>query len=262
LDIVVALDVSKSMLVTDVKPNRLQRAKREIGGIFDRLAGDRIGLVVFAGDAFVQCPLTLDASAARMLLDAVDARSAGRPGTAVAEAIKTATDMYEQEEKQFKVLILVTDGESHEGDALAEAEKAAKQGIRIYTVGVGTPAGEPVPVFDEQGQETGFKKDETGQVVLSKLDEVMLQKVAVATGGRYFRAGPAEMELDKLFDELAQLEKKEMEGRLFTEFEERFQYFLLPALLFLMIELALPPSKWRRSQTPYTEREPQAKVKA
>jgi Ca-activated chloride channel family protein len=245
---VLALDVSASMLVSDVRPNRLQRAKREIAGVFDRLAGDRVGLVVFAGDAFVQCPLTLDASAARLLLDAVDARSAGRPGTAVAEAIKTAAGMFEQDEKQFKILIIVTDGESHEGDALAEAEVAAEQGIRIYTVGVGTPAGEPVPVYDEEGQEAGFKKDEGGQVVLSKLDEVTLQKVAVATGGRYFRAGPAEMELDELFSELDKLEKKEMEGRLFTQFEERFQYFLLPALAFLLLELVLPETRRRRDK--------------
>lgn len=246
LDIVIALDVSASMLVTDVRPNRLQRAKREIAGVFDRLAGDRVGLVVFAGDAFVQCPLTLDASAARLLLDAVDARSAGRPGTALAEAISTAEGMYDKDEKQFKVMIIVTDGESHEGDALAEAEKAAEQGIRIYTVGIGTPAGEPVPVYDEEGAQDGFKKDQSGQVVLSKLDEVTLQKVAVATGGRYFRAGPSEMELDELFSELDKLEKKEMEGRLFTQFEERFQYFLLPALLFLVFEMVLPESRRRK----------------
>lgn len=176
LDIVVALDVSKSMLATDVKPDRLTRAKREISGVLDRLAGDRIGLVVFAGDAFVQCPLTLDAAAARLLLEAVDTHSAGRPGTAIAEAIRTASDMFETNEHQFKVLILVTDGESTEGDALSAAQDAAKVGIRIYTVGVGTPSGEPIPVYDDEGQQLGFKKDDAGQVVLSKLDEVELQK--------------------------------------------------------------------------------------
>lgn len=257
LDIVVALDVSASMLVTDVRPSRLERAKREISGIFDRLAGDRVGLVVFAGDAYVQCPLTLDASAARLLLDAVDARSASRPGTAVAEAIATATGMYEKDEKQFKVMIIVTDGESHEGDAIAEAEKAAEQGIRIYTVGIGTPAGEPVPVYDDEGNQSGFKKDENDQVVLSKLDEVTLQKVAVATGGQYFRAGPSESELDELFSELDKLEKKEMEGRLFTQFEERFQYFLLPALLVLVLEMVLPEARRRREgQRPVNNQTP------
>jgi Ca-activated chloride channel family protein len=240
LDIVVALDVSKSMLATDVKPDRLTRAKREISGVLDRLAGDRIGLVVFAGDAFVQCPLTLDAAAARLLLDAVDARSAGRPGTAIAEAITTATEMFETNERQFKVMILVTDGESTEGDALTAAQDAAKAGIRIYAVGVGTPSGEPIPVYDEQGRAEGFKKDEAGQVVLSKLDEVALQKVALSTEGRYFRAGPTEMEIDALFDELSKLEKKEMEGRLFTEFEERFQYLLFPAFLLLLAEFVIP----------------------
>jgi Ca-activated chloride channel family protein len=250
LDIIVALDVSKSMLATDVKPDRLTRAKREISGVLDRLAGDRIGLVVFAGDAFVQCPLTLDAAAARLLLDAVDARSAGRPGTAIAEAITTATDMFETNERQFKVLILVTDGESTEGDALMAAQDAAKAGIRIYSVGVGTPSGEPIPVYDEGGKQTGFKKDEAGQVVLSKLDEVSLQKCALVTEGRYFRAGPTEIEIDALFDELSKLEKKEMEGRLFTEFEERFQYLLLPAFLFLLAEFVIPEVRPRRATWP------------
>jgi len=245
LDIVVALDVSRSMLAADVKPNRLERAKREISAILDRLAGDRIGLVVFAGDAFVQCPLTLDASAARLLLDATGINSGGRPGTMVADAIETATGMYEQNERQFKILILVTDGEGHEGDPLAAAQEAAKQGIRIYTVGIGTPQGEPIPDFDERGNQIGFKKDEKGQVVLSKLDEVTLQKVALATEGRYFRAGSSQMELDALFDELSTLEKKELEGRLFTEFEQRFHYFLFPAFLLLALEMALP-SRARR----------------
>ncbi|MEW5700842.1 MAG: VWA domain-containing protein [Candidatus Zixiibacteriota bacterium] len=240
LDIVVALDVSRSMLAADVKPNRLERAKREIAAVFDRLAGDRIGLVVFSGSAFVQCPLTLDASAARLLLDAVDIRSAGRPGTALDAAITTAAGMFSQDEKQFKILIVVTDGEGTEGDPLTAAQEAAKQGIRIYTVGIGTPAGEPIPLSDEQGNLTGFKKDQNGQVVLSRLDEVTLQKIALATDGRYFRAGPAQMELDELFKELSTLDKKEMEGRLFTEFEQRFQYFLVPAFALLMAEAALP----------------------
>jgi Ca-activated chloride channel family protein len=256
LDIVVALDVSKSMLATDVRPNRLERAKREIGSIIDRLKGDRIGLVIFAGDAFVQCPLTLDAAAARLLLDAVDARSAGRPGTSLEEAIHVSTDMYEDDEKKYKALILVTDGEGHEGDPLAEAKLAAEKGIRIYTVGIGTPAGEPIPEFDEKGKEIGFKKDEGGQVVLSKLDEVSLQKIALATNGRYFRANPAEMELDELFEELNKLEKREMEGRLFTEFEERYHYFLIPAFLFLLLELVIPEvrgmimARTRREESP------------
>lgn len=240
LDIVVALDVSRSMLAADVKPNRLERAKREISAVLDRLKGDRIGLVVFSGDAFVQCPLTLDAAAARMLLDATGINSGGRPGTAVSEAIEAAIGMYDEGEKQFKVLILVTDGEGTEGDALAAAQSAAEQGIRIYSVGVGTPQGEPIPDYDERGNQIGFKKDEGGQVVLSKLDEVTLQKVALATEGRYFRAGPSHMELDALFDELSTLEKKEMEGRLFTEFEQRFHYFLLPAFLLLALEMAIP----------------------
>lgn len=247
LDIVVALDVSKSMLAADVKPNRLARAKREISTIFDHLAGDRVGLVVFAGDAFVQFPLTIDASAARMLLDAVDARSAGRPGTVLAEAINTALTMYEESEKKFKVMILITDGEGHEGDPIEAAQAAGEQGVRIYTVGIGTPAGEPIPLMDESNQrQEGFKKDKSGQVILSKLDEVTLQKIALATGGRYFRASPAQMEVEELFGELAKLDKKDLEGRLFTEFEERFQYFLFPAFLLLAMEFAVSENRRKR----------------
>jgi Ca-activated chloride channel family protein len=249
LDIVLALDVSKSMLAADVKPNRLARAKREISAIFDHLAGDRVGLVVFAGDAFVQFPLTIDASAARLLLSAVDTRSAGRPGTVLTEAITTGAKMFEEDDRQFKVLILITDGEGHEGDPIEAAQEAAEQGIRIYTVGIGTPAGEPVPVIgEESGQREGFKKDSDGQVVLSKLDEVTLQKIALATDGQYYRASPAQMEVDELFADLATLEKKELEGRLFTEFEERFQYFLLPAFLLMALEFVLPTARRRREQ--------------
>ncbi|HEX9750812.1 MAG TPA: VWA domain-containing protein [candidate division Zixibacteria bacterium] len=246
LDIVVALDVSRSMLASDVKPNRLDRAKREIVEIFNRLSGDRIGLVVFAGDAYVQFPLTIDAAAARMLLDAVDSRSAGRPGTILDVAIRKAVAMFETDERKFKVLVLISDGEGLEGDPLAAAREAAQTGVRIYTVGIGTPGGEPIPEFDDNGRQTGFKKDQSGQVVLSKLDEVTLQKIALATEGRYFRAGPAQMELDELFAELAKLEKKELEGRLFTEFEERYQYFLVPAFLLLGLEMALVERRRRR----------------
>lgn len=264
LDIIVALDVSRSMLVTDVKPNRLTRAKREIGGILDRLKGDRFGLIIFAGDAFVQCPLTIDVSAGRVMLDAVNYQSAGRPGTAIADAIASATGMFDPAEKKFKVLILVTDGESHEGDALAEARKAADQGIRIFTLGIGTPGGEPVPVYDDRGQQSGFKKDDNGQVVLSKLDEVTLQKVALATQGRYFRVGHTESELNALFEELALMEKKELEGRLFTEFEERFQYLLLPAFVFLFAAAIIPETRPRRNpvRPPRVTGEPRHPVEA
>ena len=139
----------------------------------------------------------------------------------------------------------MSDGEGHEGDQLESAKEAAQQGIRIYTVGIGTPGGEPIPDFDDQGKPAGFKKDENGQVVLSKLDEVTMEKIALATDGQYFRAGPSQMELDAMFKELSTLEKKEMEGRLFTEFEERFQYFLLPAFLLMALELAVPARRRR-----------------
>lgn len=236
LDIAVALDVSNSMHAADYAPNRLFKAKQEIHGIIDRLKGDRIGLVAFAGEGFVQCPLTLDYSAAQLLLDAMDNSSVSVQGTSLTAAINTARKMFDSKESQFKVMVLLTDGEDHGGGIEDAAEEARKAGIKIYTIGIGNPAGEPIPILDRAGNQMGFRKDENGKIIISRLDEATLQKISLTTGGKYYHASPGEMELDRIFDEISGLEKKELEGTLVTRYDDRFQWPLSLAIFFIVIE--------------------------
>jgi Ca-activated chloride channel homolog len=245
LDIVVAVDVSNSMLARDLKPNRLEKARQQIHGIIDRLRGDRIGLVAFAGEAFIQCPLTLDYSAARFLLNAMDQTSVSVQGTDLTAAITMAARAFDERERKHKVLLLLTDGEDHGRRAEEAAEDARRQGIRVYTVGIGNPAGEPIPVIDRKGNQVGFKKDESGEVIVTRLDEATLQKVALTTGGKYYRATAGEMELDRIFDEIAGMEKKELEGTLVTRYDDRYQWPLLITLILLAVEFFLPERKRR-----------------
>jgi Ca-activated chloride channel family protein len=246
IDLIIAVDVSNSMLVRDMTPNRLEKAKQEVLSIIDRLQGDRIGLVAFAGEAFTQCPLTLDYAAARLLLGVMDTDAVTVQGTSLTAAIETAARSFNTDEKKHKVLLLLTDGEDHQGDAEDAAEEARKQGVKIYTVGIGSVNGEPIPMLDRQGNQVGFRKDpETGDVILSKLDETTLQKIALATGGKYYHATAGEMELDRIFDEISKLEKKELEGSLVTKYEDRYQYPLLIALFILIGEYFVSEKKKR-----------------
>ena len=239
VDIVIVLDCSRSMLARDMKPDRLSKAKQEIYGTLERMKGDRVGLVCFAGEAIIQCPLTLDYTAAQVLVDAVDVYSVSRPGTAIAEAVRQATGMFDATEKKFKVMLLITDGEDHEGDVEKAAEEAKNAGVNIFCIGIGSPSGEPIPELDAQGKVTGFKKDKGDRVILSKLDEYTLQKIALTTGGKYYRASAGELELDKIYDEISQMEKKELEGKLFTQYEDRFAWFLVPAAILFALEAVL-----------------------
>ncbi|MFZ5981625.1 MAG: VWA domain-containing protein [Candidatus Zixiibacteriota bacterium] len=243
IDLMIALDVSNSMLAQDMKPNRLEKAKQEIRSMIDRLKGDRIGLIAFAGEAFVQCPLTLDYSAAGLLLTVMDQESVSIQGTSLSSAIEKAMASFNQKEKKHKVLLLLTDGEDHEGKAIEAAEVARKDGIKIYTVGIGSPAGEPIPILDRNGKQVGFKKDRNGEVIVSKLDEFTLQKVSLATGGKYYHATAGEMELDKIFEEISKLEKKELEGTLVTKYDDRYQWPLLIALMLVIGEFFIPERK-------------------
>jgi Ca-activated chloride channel family protein len=244
IDLIVAIDVSNSMLARDMKPNRLEKARQEIHSIIDRLQGDRIGLVAFAGDAFVQCPLTLDYSAARLLLSVVDNQSVSIQGTSLQSAIETAVGSFSQEEKKHKVLLLLTDGEDQKGGAVDAAERAREDGVKIYCVGIGSLIGEPIPVLDRNGEQVGLKKDQqSGEVIVSKLDEVTLRKIALATGGKYYHATAGEMELDKIFDEISKLEKKELEDALITKYDDRFQWPLLLAMLLIAGEFFVSERK-------------------
>jgi Ca-activated chloride channel family protein len=243
VDIIVALDVSASMQAEDIKPNRLEKAKHEVSKFLDLLQGDRIGLVAFAGIAHVQCPLTLDYSAARLFLNIIDTDLIPEPGTAIGSAIRTAVKAFNTEERKHKVLILITDGEDHESDPVDAAKEAEQEGVIVYTIGIGSPQGVPIPMYNQYGAQTGFKKDRSGSVVTTKLDVVTLQKIAYQTGGKYYLASGGEAELDDVYDEISRLEKKELVSKQFSQYEDRFQIFLALGLLFLLTEILIPERK-------------------
>lgn len=243
VDVIVALDVSQSMLAEDIKPNRLEKAKHEVGKLIDILEGDRIGLVAFAGIPHVQCPLTLDYSAAKLFLTIIDTDIIPQPGTAIGAALKTSIKAFNTEERKYKVLILITDGEDHETDPLEAAKEAEQQGVIIYTVGIGSPQGVPIPQYDSYGNQSGFKKDRQGNVITTKLDVVTLQKIAYQTGGKYFLASTGEGELQEIYNEISALEERELVSRQFSQYEDRFQIFLLIGLILLCIEVIIPERK-------------------
>ncbi len=236
IDILVAIDTSKSMLTADVPPNRLERAKLAVKDLLNLLTGDRIGLISFAGTAFLQCPLTLDYGVFALTLNRVDTTTIPRGGTNLASAILTAIEAFGARDRKHKALIIITDGESHEGNPEEIAKRAAQSGIRVFCIGIGTKEGELITLTDETGKRT-FLKDRDGQVVKSRLDEVILQKIALATGGSYVRTSGAEFGLDLIYNEkIAQMEKKELESKLQKRYEERYQIPLLIALFLIVIE--------------------------
>ena len=235
VDIIAALDTSYSMNTEDVVPSRLAKAKSEIHALLEKLRGDRFGLVCFAGAAIVECPVTLDYGAADLFLDAVNTEVIPDPGTSLAAAIRTATSGFIAQERKYKVLILFTDGEDLEGQVDSAVEQAKEAGVIIYTVGVGSPQGMPIPVRDEKGDIIEYRKDPSGQVVISRLDEQSLARIAALTGGRYFRASALESEIDDLYKDISGLEKKELESKLFQNYEDQFQYPLATAILLLTL---------------------------
>jgi Ca-activated chloride channel family protein len=248
LDIMVGLDISASMLAEDIKPNRLLKAKHAISSFIDRLEGDRVGLIAFAGDSFVQCPLTIDYAAAKLLIDALDVDTISQSGTEISQAIEIAASSFNQEEDKHKVLLFFTDGEDHGKKAIEAAKAAANQGIRIYCVGVGLPnQGTPIPLRQSNGELRGYKHDRNGKPIVTKLEDALLREIAQLTNGNYYQATPGEAEIDRLLAEFAAIEKRKIEERQFTQYEDRFQYFLAFALLFLVWEFLLPESRSNKS---------------
>jgi len=245
IDLFIALDVSRSMLAEDIKPNRLQKAKYEIRNLIDRLAGDRIGMIVFSGEAFTQFPLTIDYSAANLLLDIVDVESVPVPGTAIGSAIAQAMKSFNLEDPSSKVVVIMTDGENNAGNTAEEATKAAEKGVRIYAIGFGSPQGAPIPVYNTAGQQVDFKKDRSGNVILTKLDELSLQEIASIGKGKYYRASNSQDELDAIYQDINALEKREFGVKKFTEFDDKFQYFIGIALLLLIAEVIVSDRKTR-----------------
>ena len=249
IDILVAVDTSKSMLAEDVKPNRLERSKFGIMDFVSKLEGDRVGLLPFAGTAFLMCPLTLDYDAFRNSLEALDTEIIPEGGTDLASAIYEAEAAF-QNDANHKILVLVTDGEDLEGEALFAATEAKGKGLTIYTVGVGTPSGELIPLTSG-GKDGVFVKDETGQPVKSRLDETMLQKIAGTTGGRYEPLGQRAEGLEAIYREkLSLVPKQELAERMQKVPIERFQWPLMLALILLLAEFAISDRKRSRKTFP------------
>ena len=239
LDILIAIDTSKSMLATDVKPNRLERSKLAVKDLLKRLRGDRIGLIAFAGNAYLQCPLTIDYEGFLLALNELSVNTIPYGGTSIKSAIKTAIGGYEGGEKKYKALVIITDGEDHQGDTVLWAKKAAQEGVKIFCIGIGTKEGDLIQITDKTGKKV-FLKDREGNVVKSRLNENILEEIAFVTGGAYVRSSGALFGLDLIYDEkLSKMEKKDIEGEMKKVFTERFQAPLFFALLLLLVEIFL-----------------------
>ena len=238
LSIIVALDTSKSMLAQDIKPNRLQQAKWGVRDLLNELKGDRIGLVAFAGDAFLQCPTTVDYPAFLMMLDDVYAGIIPLGGTDIFQALEESIDSFEKDTAADKVIILISDGEGHTGDPPALLPRLKEENIRVFTIGVGTREGELIQTSD------GFVKDKEGNVVKSSLDESMLERIAFETGGFYVRSAPGDFGLERVYQQgIAELQREDRESRMAKIWVERFQWFLGAALALLVVEATIRPVK-------------------
>ena len=241
-EIVICLDVSNSMLAEDYSPNRLDRAKLAISRLTDKLKEDRIGLIVFAGSSFVQLPVTTDYVSAKMFLGSIDTNSVPIQGTAMGDAIFTGIRSFSAQSEKSRVIIIISDGENHEDDPVEAAKEAAENGIRVYTVGVGSSEGQPIPV------EGGLLKDKDGEIVVTKLDEDMLRKVAKAGNGAYVHAGNDEFGLNPIIDDIRRMEDEEFGSVVFEEYDEQYMYFFGIALALLVIEMLIgarrPKRKW------------------
>ncbi len=240
VEVMIALDVSNSMLAEDYSPNRLERSKLAISRLVDKLQGDRIGLVVFAGEAFVQLPITADYVSAKIFLKSINTESVPIQGTALAEALMTSARSFSTQSERSRAIILITDGEDHEGEAIEAARAIAEQGIRIYCIGVGSPQGKPIP------KNGSLLKDANGDIVVTRLDEEILQEIAGAADGKYVRAGAAEFGLNPIIDDLRKLDKEQFSSVVFEDFDEQYMYFFAIALFFLILELLVPETKARR----------------
>ena len=251
IDLMICLDVSNSMLAQDIKPNRLERAKQSIIRLIENLEGDRIGIIVFAGKAYTQLPITTDYAAAKMFISTINTGIIATQGTAIAEAIETAANSF-GESKHNRAIVVITDGEDHEGNVLEQADAAVKKNITIYTIGMGLPEGAPIPVYSGDVQ-TGYKKDQEGQTIMSKLDEALLQKLASIGKGMYIRATTTETGLNRIFEDISKIEKSEIEEKQFSDYEDRFQYFVALALLLMILDLFVfeRKTKWIRRFKPF-----------
>lgn len=237
IEIMIALDISNSMLAEDIKPNRLERAKYALSQLVDRLKNDKLGLVVFAGDAFVQLPMTHDYSAAKLFVSTISPDLISEQGTSMGNAISLATTSFTSDSDIGKAIIIITDGEDHEGDAIGAAKNAKEKGIQVFTIGMGLEKGAPIPSPQQNGQ---FIKDNAGNTIISKLNPKYLQKVAAAANGTYIQASNTNVGLNDILDEINRLNTEAYESTEFTAHAEQFQYFLSIAIILLIIGIVFP----------------------
>lgn len=239
VEIMVALDVSNSMLASDFSPNRLERTKYAVSRVIEGLSEERIGVVVFAGDAYVQLPITSDYLTARNFVERISPTQVTKQGTAIGAALDLATSAFSSDSEGSRVVILVTDGENHEDDALKAAERAAERGVKVYTIGIGTPEGAPINIDGD------FIRDSEGEIVVSKLDETTLQKIAATTEGAYIRATSASVGVQEIVDMINRTEKSKFKTEIFEEYDEKYHIPLVAALVLLLVELVVLPRRNR-----------------
>lgn len=239
-EIMIVLDVSNSMLAEDYSPNRLERAKLAISRLVDKLREDRIGLIVFAGNSFVQLPITTDYVSAKMFLNSISTESVPVQGTAIGEAISTAMRSFSPQSEKSRAVIVITDGENHEDDPVEAARIAAEAGARVFTIGVGSPEGKPIPMDGE------LLKDKEGNIVVTRLDEDVLKEVAAVGNGAYVRAGNNEFGLNPIIDDIRKMEDEKYNSIVFEEYDEQFMYFLGIALFFFVLEMLIGDRKSKR----------------
>ncbi len=246
-DIIVCLDVSNSMLAQDLSPNRLERAKFALEKMIDKLQGDRLGIIVFAGEAYVQLPITTDYSAAKLFLGGINTQMVPTQGTNIGAAIRKALEGFSKDLEKNKTIVIITDGENHEAEAVEAAEEAAKAGVIVNCIGVGSETGVPIPMLNN-GVVQGYRKDKDGNTVVTKLNKEVLQEIAGKADGIFVQATNADIGLNAILDKLAQLDKKQIDTKMYTDYEDQFQWFLGLALLLFIIEFFISErvSNWFR----------------
>ncbi len=257
VDIVFAVDVSKSMLAEDIAPNRLEKSKRLVSEIINQLASDRIGIIAYAGQAYPQLPITTDYGAAKMFLQSMNTNMLSSQGTAIDAAIKLASTYFDDEEQTNRVLFIVSDGEDHsEGKAIDAVELAVDEGIRVYTIGVGKTKGAPIPI-KRNGVIESLKKDRNGEVVMTRLNQEILEEIAGEGNGTYIDGTNTEEAVSFIQDELDQMDKKEFEAKQFAEFKDQFQWFLGAGLFFLFLDVFIldRKTKWLRKLNLFNEKD-------
>jgi Ca-activated chloride channel homolog len=244
VEVIIALDVSNSMLAEDIQPDRLTRAKQAISRLVDDLENDKIGLIVFAGDAYIQIPITTDYISAKMFLSAINPNMVPKQGTAIGAAINLGVRSFSPGEGKSKAMIIITDGENHEDDPVKAAEEASKAGIIIHTVGIGSSNGVPIPMLINGKKD--YLKDRDGNIVVTKLDEDILKKIALSTNGNYVRASNSNIGLDEIYDQIKKMKKQDLESTMYTEYNDQFQIFAAIAFFLLIADYMIMERKNRR----------------